>query len=171
MLQNAALSTFGRCRVLLCSVPPISRWLLAQCPKAAAVLIRLLFCLFRSEAGMKWDLWTESGDWSWGGQLVDQAMMKLPSLPHGNPVEMQFRLTFHLVNNVSLTIWTTLLPQKSSWQLHLLGLVCPNQDWSCGCAFVLPIKWFPSQHECDHLLWSEMRHWFSVAFCQYNLDL
>lgn len=63
---------------------------------------------------MKWDLWTESGDWSWGGQLVDQAMMKLPSLLHGDPVEMQFRLTFHLVNNVSLTIWTTLLPQKSS---------------------------------------------------------
>lgn len=35
---------------------------------------------------------------------MDQRMMELPSLPHGNPVEMQFRLTFHSVNNVSLTI-------------------------------------------------------------------
>lgn len=55
---------------------------------------------------------------------------------------MQFRLTFHLVNNVSLAIWSCLRLQKSAWQLHLLRCICPSQGWGCGCAFALPIKRF-----------------------------
>lgn len=136
MLPGVPLHSFGCCRVPLCFVPLISRWLSAQYAKAAAVLIGLLSCLFRSVAGMKWDLWAGSWGWSWGRQLVDQTMMKLPSLPHGNPVEMQFRLTFHLVNNVSLTIWPCLLLEKSAWQLHLLRRICPDQGrglWLCIC--------------------------------------
>lgn len=170
MLPDAPLHSFGCCRVPLFFVPLISRWLSAQCAKAAAVLIGLLFCLFRSVAGMKWDLWTVSGGWSWGGQPVDQTMMRLPSSPHGDPVEMQFRLTFHLVNNVSLTIWSCLPPQKSTWQLHLSRLVCPNQGWGCGCAFTLSIKRFPWSAWVWPSALIKTCHWFWMAICQSNLD-
>lgn len=96
-------------------------------------------------------------------------MMRLPSSPHGDPVGMQFRLTFHLVSIVSLTIRLCLLLQKSAWQLHFLRSVCPRHCWGCECAFA--IKRFLGQQESDPSLWSETWPWFRVAICQPNLDL
>lgn len=63
MPPGVPLHSFGCRRVPLCFVPLISRRLSVQYAKAAAVLIGLLSCLFRSVAGMKWDLW--AGSWGW----------------------------------------------------------------------------------------------------------
>ena len=82
---------------------------------------------------------------------MDQTMMRLPSSPHGNPVEMQCRLTFHLVNNVSLTIWSCLLApeialtaapletRSSPIGVVHVNLLCPSND-------------SPGQHDCDRSL-------------------
>lgn len=102
------------------------------------------FSLFRKRG------WHEMGfvgrePWAGHGKVrpVDQTIEESCHLGHtGDPAEMQFRLTFHLVNNVSLAICSCLQLQKSAWQLHLLRRICPSQGWGCGCAFALPIKRF-----------------------------
>lgn len=94
------------------------------------------FCFAFSEAWLAWNgicgqrrgaghgegsRWTRR--W-WGCHLRHMGILRRCS----------FRLTFHLLNNVSLTICSSVLFQISTRQMHLVRLVSPNQ----GCA---SIKW------------------------------
>lgn len=94
--------------------------IVVQCAKAACA-DQAFVCLF-TEAWLPWNgiCGTECGR-AVNGLEADAA------LPH---VVTQFRLTFHLLNIVSLMIHSCLLLEELSWQMHLFKDICPSQeDW------------------------------------------